>query len=319
MYQTLLPLFVLIGCGYLAVKVKLVDHKALHGINMFVVYFALPALIIHFMASRSLQEMINLPFLKLFSLAAAILFVVSMLLCRYVLQTRKQERGVLALAGTWSNEGYLGIPFLLALLGDPGMKVALWAVFIDQVLSVGLATFFMETSKANSEGRSPLVNVLKGFAKSPFILTSVIGLTCSALPKSLIFQPLLQPFWHSLSLLGQAASPAALFAIGITLAYANLRGDMRTILSIASVKLLLHPLIILALGLWFKLEPTIFFAALLIAVLPSAGTAYAMAARYGVAEQRVSSIIFITTLASIPLIYLVISQAHVFGVALSAS
>jgi predicted permease len=110
-----------------------------------------------------------------------------------------------------------------------------------------------------------------------------------------------------LGLLGAAATPGALFAIG-----ASLAGKSAERMSVAGwlsfCKLVLHPAAVaLAALVLFPVAP--FDAAVMIAAssLPVAGNVYILAQHYGVAPQRVSASILISTAISIVTVSLVIA------------
>ena len=111
----------------------------------------------------------------------------------------------------------------------------------------------------------------------------------------------------SWGLLGAAATPGALFAIG-----ASLAGKSAERMSVAGwlsfCKLVLHPAAVaLAALVLFPVAP--FDAAVMIAAssLPVAGNVYILAQHYGVAPQRVSASILISTAISIVTVSLVIA------------
>ena len=134
------------------------------------------------------------------------------------------------------------------------------------------------------------------------IVSIVVGLSWSATGV-----PLPAPVNDFLVILGAAATPGALFAIGASLASKNAeRLAVAGWLSFA--KLILHPafVAIAALFIW-PVEP--FAAAVIIAAasLPVAGNIFMLAQHYGVAPQRVSAAILISTAFSIVTVSLVIA------------
>ena len=106
------------------------------------------------------------------------------------------------------------------------------------------------------------------------------------------------PVNEFLTLLGAAATPCALFAIGASLAGSRaLR--LGAALWLSTAKLILHPASA-AFFVWtFGVEPfagTVMIAA---AALPVAGNVFILAQHYGVAPNRVSAAILISTAASV--------------------
>jgi malonate transporter and related proteins len=130
----------------------------------------------------------------------------------------------------------------------------------------------------------------------------VLGAVASAyaftLPK-----PVEQTVW----LLADAASPVALFTIGAVLARAQMQSNHPMPLSdyvpVALMKLLLHPLLVLAVGtaaiqVGVPLSPTALSVMVLAAALPSASNVSLLAERFGADNGRIARIILVTTAAA---------------------
>ena len=119
------------------------------------------------------------------------------------------------------------------------------------------------------------------------------------------------PVGEFLSILGAAATPGALFAIGASLAFKSAeRLSVAGWLSFA--KLVLHPAgVAIAALLVFPVDR--FAAGVMIsaAALPVAGNVYILAQHYGVAPTRVSASILVSTIASVVTVSLVIAWVAV--------
>jgi predicted permease len=111
--------------------------------------------------------------------------------------------------------------------------------------------------------------------------------------------PIPAPMNEFLTLLGAAATPGALFAIGASLATKSAER-----LSVAGwlsfCKLVLHPLFVaFACFVLFRVDPYEATVVISAAALPVAGNVYILAQHYGVAPQRVSAAILVSTALSI--------------------
>lgn len=133
-----------------------------------------------------------------------------------------------------------------------------------------------------------------GLAKNPMIASMVLGLAWSATAL-----PVPAPVNDFLGLLGAAATPGALFAIGASLATKSAeRLEVAAWLSFC--KLILHPAAVaFAAFVLFKVDPAKAGVMVAAAALPVAGNVYILAQHYGVAPQRVSASILISTAVSI--------------------
>lgn len=116
------------------------------------------------------------------------------------------------------------------------------------------------------------------------------------------------PVAKTVSLLGDAASPVALFTIGAVLARAqrlehehpHQRLRARDHLPVAVLKLLVHPLLVfvagtLALRWGVRIEPMALKVMVLVAALPSASNVSMLAERMGADNGRIARIILVTT------------------------
>ncbi len=134
------------------------------------------------------------------------------------------------------------------------------------------------------------------------IMSMALGLLVSAL-----HIPIPTPVEEFLVLLGAAATPGALFAIGASLASKSAE-RMAVAGWLSFAKLVLHPLFVAVAALYlFPLDP--FPAAVMIscAALPVAGNIFILAQHYGVAPHRVSATILVSTVLSVVSVPLVIA------------
>ena len=167
------------------------------------------------------------------------------------------------------------------------------------VLSVDLLIFgsLVVAVITGSRGKLEPAIVLtigKGLLTNPMVMSIAAGLLWS-----LADLPMPVPMGEFMTILGAAATPAALFAIGASLAGKSAERPS-VALWISSLKLVLHPLLVAIFALYlFDLDP--FLSAMMIAAaaMPVAGNIYIIAQHYDVAPQRVSSAILFSTILSV--------------------
>ena len=114
-----------------------------------------------------------------------------------------------------------------------------------------------------------------------------------------------------LAILGAAATPGALFAIGASLAS---KSAERLVVAgwLSFAKLVLHPaLVAVGILILFPVDPYTASVAISAAALPVAGNVYILAQHYGVAPQRVSASILVSTVLSIITVTMVIAWVQV--------
>jgi hypothetical protein len=149
-------------------------------------------------------------------------------------------------------------------------------------------------------------NALLGMAKNPLPWAILLGTLFSA------FQiELPGPVEKTVALLGDAASPVALFTIGAVLARSQIRVKesghppilWRDFLPVAVFKLVLHPVLVLlvlaaAVQLGFYIERFTMVVVVLVAALPSASNVALLSERFGADTGRIAMIILVTTAAA---------------------
>ena len=296
-----LPFFAIVGLGYGAARTDFFSESATAYLTKFVFYFALPAMIIRFSANLSFAELVNIPFIAAYLSASFVIYFlatgVAMMRGRNV-----AEAAVEAQCATIGNVGFLGIPMLAMLMGSEAVLWVMLVLAIDQLVFGSLIVILIVGSRDGRMSFGVLKTVGIGLVKNPMIMAMVVGLLCSssgwALP---------MPVTEFFDILGAAATPGALFAIGASLAS---KSAERILVAgwLAFCKLVLHPsAVAIASLLIFPVAP--YPAAVLIAAtaLPVAGNIFILATHYNVAPTRVSASILVSTVASVVTVSLVIA------------
>ncbi len=287
-----LPFFAVIGLGFAAGRLRFFSEEATAYLTKFVFYFALSAMLFGFAANLDLHAIFSWSFVAAYLTATAVVWALvgGLALAR---GTGVEAAVFEAHSGVIGNVGFLGIPMLALLLGPKAVGPVLMVLAVDLIVFSTVLTLVIT---AHREGRMRLgvLGVLAmGLARNPMIVSVVLGLACGAAGWRL---PV--PANEFLTLLGAAATPCALFAIGASLA--GRRAErVGVALWLGAAKLVLHPGAVAAAVWIFGVERyagTVMIAA---AALPVAGNVFILAQHYGVAPQRVSAAILISTAASV--------------------
>ena len=304
-----IPFFALVLLGYLAAQRRLLPQSAIPGLNAFVLYFALPCLLFRFGASMPFAQLIDPALIGVYALGALVIVGVTV---SVTLKRGGSSRGVDlknaafgALVAAFPNSGFMGVPLLVALFGDaasgPVIGTLLVDLFLTSTLCLALAQLEGRSKPGTpraSSGRVALRS-LRGAATNPQPWAIALG----ALAATVSVQ-LPAPAAQVVKMLGDAATPVALFTIGAVLwragQHAHTRTPLRDYLPVALIKLLLHPLLVAALGLGLHavgVEVPTFGLTMLIlaAALPSASNVSLLAERHGADNGRVARIILAST------------------------
>ncbi|MDJ0825892.1 MAG: AEC family transporter [Rhodobacter sp.] len=296
-----LPFFLLIGVGYLAAATKFFSEAAAAALTKFVFYFALSAMLFRFSANLSFGEVFDPKFMAVYLWATAFVYLIAnaVALWRGI---PVAEGAVEAQCAVIGNIGFLGIPMLALLMGEAAVGFIMMMLAVDLLIFGTLIVVLITGSRGEGSVYSIAKTVVRGIVTNPMLVSIFLGFTVSALAV-----PIPVPINEFLAILGAAATPGALFAIGASLAS---KSAERMVVAgwLSFAKLVLHPaaIALAALVVW-PLEP--YAAAVMIAsaALPTAGNIYIIAQHYGVAPQRVSATILISTAASIVTVSLVLA------------
>ena len=291
--EVTLPVFALVLCGWVAARRGLLQDSGVEGINIFVFWFALPAMLFRAVAAHPVSKIADPGYFAAYLLAGAILFAGMLWLAR---RRPAGDRTALAFSATHGNVGFLGLP-LLAQLGDESRLPAMVMTIVADicVVIVGSIVLF-EFARGGEDGGTPraarLRAALGGLLRTPLILGIVAGLVFSATDAQLP-----APADALVKLLAQAAGPCALFAIGASLGGRAVVLD-RSVGGLLLAKLVVHPVLVGA-AMWaLGVDPALAAIGVLAAALPTASNTYILSQRYGVDTRAIGSAIVIGTFAA---------------------
>ena len=300
------PFFALVLCGYWAARRQMLPFEAIPGLNGFVLFFALPCMLFQFGAKTPIAQLLDASafFMYLFCALVMVAFVVAITLNK---RFGWNDAAFGALVGAFPNTGFMGVPLLVALLGTAAAGPAIVTIVIDMVITTSLCIALSRLDGAGQQGVGQAAkNALLGVVKNPLPWAILLGTLFSA------FQiELPGPVEKTVSLLGDAASPVALFTIGAVLArsqkiaHHEQHGPLtwKDYVPVALIKLFLHPVLVLVVGLAVismgaPIDPFALKVMVLVAALPSASNVAMLSERYGADNGRIARIILVSTAAA---------------------
>lgn len=298
-----LPFFALIGLGFWAGRSRFFSAQATADLTKFVFYFALSAMLFRFTANLSLAEVWDTRLAAAYLWGTAFVYGIATLV-GFLRGLDVQTTAIEAQCSAIGNTGFLGVPMLTLLLGAEAIGPVLLALSIDMIVFSSLIVILITGARDGQVSWRMMRAIGVGLIKNPMIVAITLGFLWSGLSI-----PIPDPMNDFLAILGGAATPGALFAIGASLALTSPdRLEVAGWLSFC--KLVLHPLFVGFAALYlFGVDP--FKAGVIIAVsaLPVAGNVYILAQHYGVAPVRVSTAILVSTAISILTVSLVVGWA----------
>lgn len=287
------PIFFLLALGYLSVKLSLLSKDQVGTIGSFVIKIALPALFLQSLAAKKLDE---IWFAEYFFVYASITF--ALYACAYGIvfkyfKYNRSETAVFSLGAAMSNTGLIGTAVLTLIMGQKAMMYTSLVVIIESVLLIPMVLVLAEVgNQAKARIDIILKNTFLMLFKNPLFMGVILGIGCS------VFQIKLPHYLDEvLLLLGQTASPLALFAIGggivgMTLKYVNLPSFYIVI----SSNIVMPLLVFLGLTYLTSVSQEMVYAGTIIAALPMP-TIFAMLGQvYGLNERALTPLLMSTIL-----------------------
>jgi malonate transporter and related proteins len=299
------PFFALVLAGYLAAHRRMLPLEAIPGLNGFVLFFALPCMLYRFGSTTPIAELLDVSVAGVYLLCALVMvaFAVTMTMNDRI---RWNDASLGALVAAFPNTGFMGVPLLAALLGPQSVGPVIVLIVVDMVITSSLCIALSRLDEGEGHGGAAMLDAakkaLRGVATNPMPWAIIAGAVASAVQFRLP-GPVEKTVW----LLADAASPVALFTIGAVLARSQIQSShpmpLSDYLPVAVMKLLLHPLLVLAVGtaaiqLGVPLQPFALTVMVLIAALPSASNVSLLAERLGADNGRIARIILVTTAAA---------------------
>jgi malonate transporter len=301
--DSVVPLFALILTGYLCGRRGVLGVAATESLNKFVVWLALPALLFQAVAEVRWAE-VNQPGF-VFSIGFGMIgtFLLSLALDRRR-RSRLPDASVEALAASYPNTGFLGIPLCLSVFGRPGLHPAIIATVLTACLLFGLSLTLIELGRQQGRGTGrALLKVGAALARNPLLVAPALGLVLAVARL-----PLPGPLARFTGLLGGAASPCALVTLGLFLAQSRAPAAPRVIARIVVLKMLVQPLVtgVLVLAV-FDMPRVWSSAALLLNALPIGTGPFMLAKLYDREAAVTSRAILLSTLLSLVTISLLVA------------
>lgn len=291
-----LPVFGIVLAGYLARRWRLLGTDSCEALNRFVYWFAFPAYLFIATARSPVQEMLNIPFLVAFVGGFVVTFVIAVAVSRRLFPERKAAQALQGLSAAFSNTGYMGIPLFITAFGNDGAIPAVIATVFNAAIAVGLTIALIELDLSPAaSARGVWRDIGLGLLRNPLVTAPVLGMFAS-----LAGFPVPAALANFCTLLGAAAGPCALFALGLFLVDQPLTGNRGEISWTTFLKLVIQPLVtwIIAVPI-LGMNPAWAGAAVLLAALPTGSLTFIIAQNYRIYVDRASATVLVTTACSV--------------------
>lgn len=288
------PFFALVVTGYAAGRWRVLDAAGINGLNRFVFFFALPALLFIKLSGTPPEHLFNARFLAAYGVGQLLMLGAAAGAVRLISRGSLAEASLFGLASCYGNIGFMGIPLLVAALGDAVAVPLAMILAIDLIVAVPLAMLLIEVGRGEGSAwrRVGLASV-RVLLSNPLLIAIAAGIL-----SALAGLEVPAPVARFAGLLGAAAGPSAMFAIGATLAGRPISGNLGAAAAMSAIKLLAYPLWVWAVMRAFAIAAPWSTAAVLGAAMPIAAVLFVIAHRYGVHPERAAAAVLLSTALS---------------------
>ncbi|AOB33778.1 transporter [Bordetella sp. H567] len=305
-----LPVFALILVGWLAARRRLLGATASDVLNRFVVYLSLPALLFRAMSQVTWEQLAHPGYVLSFLGGIAAAFAVALIAHRGK-HTALTDISIEALSNSYANVGFMGIPLCLVLFGQQSLAPAVVATLMTACVLFGVSIALIEADQRHGQhlGKTA-AKVGAALIRNPLLVSPVLGFAWAVTGL-----PLPESMDRFMVLLGNAASPCALIAIGLFLAQTEAGGNGVVVARVVAAKLLVQPAVTAALAFGvFTMPPVWSWTAVLLSALPIGTGPFILAQLYGRDARVASRTILLSTLASVLTISALVAWIEQLGV-----
>ena len=289
----------IIALGYLLAHIRILGADSQLLLSRLAFFVASPALMVTVLGGTDVTDVLSRSLVAStagIAVAALLYVAVAALVWR-----RSLGHTVIgALSAAYVNAGNLGLPIAAYVLGDAAYiaPVLLVQLLVMQPLALALL------DSAEDRSRVSLRGILSRPFRNPLTVGSIIGVLLSVTSTELP-----RPIEDPLVLIGGMAVPAMLLAYGVSLKLGPRPGAGASTVEIGYItflKLVVQPLTAYLVARFvFDLGDLALLAVTVTAALPTAQNIFIHATRYGQAPILARDAIFVTTLLSVPTLFVI--------------
>jgi malonate transporter len=290
------PVFAVVAVGFFVRRAGLVGDRGTKRVVLFVFNAAIPVMLFRTMLGTNFPAEIQWGFLLAFYGAAFLTYGAGLGVAHYGFKRPRAELAIYGMGAGFSNTVMLGIPLLLGAFGEEATVPVFLIIAFHSITLLPVSVLLIQTGRGQSErSLAGLWQLLLDVLTNPIILGLTLGLIANYFDVTLpgLIDSAIAP-------LAAIAIPCALIALGLSLGGYPLSGDLKPALSMAALKLAVHPTLawiiavpVLGLGTpWAQV-------AVVMASMPSGAMVYLFGARYDAAPDVAARTVLIASAMSV--------------------
>ncbi len=301
--RLIIPFFGVLFLGYGAGRLRQVTEDGLAGLTFFITYLAMPALFFRLVAEAPLTNAGGWTFVLTTTFSTYCAFAIAFSVGALTNGGQITQATIQGLVGSYSNIAMLAPALVLAAFGAAAALPMALIFSFDNALMVASVPLMMTLGGTMPVDPAVLAQkIVRQALLNPLVLATILGLVFALaglrLPTAIdsVF-----------SMLGGAAAPAALFAVGVSLTGRTIDKVPPELPVLIGIKLVAHPLIVYLLLSWVgDFNPVWVHAAVLMAALPPATGVIGFAREYKSYAEWASVGVLLGTIISIATITVVL-------------
>lgn len=284
------PLFALVFVGYALMRFSGWQKAMSESLSTFVFSVALPAMLFGLMSDFSKLPPVDARLLIAFFGGCLIVFVIGRLIAWKIFALDGVSQSVFALGGVFSNNVLLGLPLAKVALGDAAVpSVALVLVFNALILWT-LVTVSVEWARHGSFSVRGFAKTLRSVLTNPIVAAilsgTIFGLSGLPMPEAISVP---------VGMVGHAAAPMALIALGMGLAEYGVREGWKISVTVCAIKLIVQPFVVWALARLLGLPLMETRVVVLLSSIAVGANVYLMSRQFKALEGPIASSLVLST------------------------
>lgn len=301
------PLFLLVLIGYTLVRWWRWPPPVADALTRFVFAVAIPTLLFRLMSDFSRLPPVDTRLLLAYFGGCLVVYALARAVARWMFDMDGVSQSIFALGGIFSNNVLIGIPIAKITLGDASIPAVSLVLVFNSLILWTLVTMSVEWARHRKPSGPAFVRTLKGVLTNPVVASILAGTAYG-----FIGVPLPGFIDQTMALIGEAAVPLALIALGMGLAEYGVREGWRESVAICVFKLLVQPLAVYVIARLVGLPLLETQVVVMLASLPVGANVYLMSRHFNALGSPVAASLVLSTAigaATLPLILALTARA----------
>ena len=304
-FKVVFPILVYVTIGYIFKLIKLYDGKGIKVANDLVFKLFLPCLLFYNIYTTKIEKIFDINLIIYAVVSILILFVLLMLIVPHFIKDNS-KCGVFIQGVFRSNFVLFGLPVTASILGENNAGLTSLAIAFVVPLYNVLAVICLESFR---KSKVNFLNILKGIAKNPLIISSFLGVLF------LVLKIQLPDFLSNVVRdLSRVATPLALIGLGGSFTFSAVKGNITKLAVILSLKLIIVPVTAIAVSAYaFGFRGTAIVTLISVFASPTAVSSFTMAQSMGGDSDLAAQTVVFTSLFSILTVFAIVAVTKYSG------